>query len=170
MRSAWLKISIGAAVFGMSVIGAVAGRVPFAGASAAPYTVAIGGCTEQFPLGTSPFPTLSDSYIEVQAYNLPGSADGLDPSHQSNAVFYVQNGITSAPVSLPFQAVAANGVASGSDVGLMDSGTFSVQVKYRTPSGAFAALPAVVVSAPDSSACGSANVTSISNPPGRVTG
>lgn len=169
MRSAWLKITTGAVMFGISLIGVAVGGVPVAGASAVPYTVAIGGCSEQFPLGTSPFQSLADNYIEVQAYNLPASADGLGPSSQSNTVFYVQDGVTADPVSSPFPAVATDGVASGSDYGFSDSGTFSVQVKYKTPSGTFASLPAVVVNAPDSSACESANVTSISNPPGAVT-
>src|ERR1700722_420562 len=165
MRSTWIKILIAGTTFGLSLAGAVTSGVATAGAAAAPYTVATGGGAQQFPPTPNPFPPEIHNYIAVQAYNLPPSADGLDKAIDiPNTVFDIQG------VGNLNWAYATNGVASGIVDDLTDSTTYSLQVKYMTSGGVWAPLPTVVVHVPDPATCATANVTSISNPPGAVTG
>jgi hypothetical protein len=172
VRSKVLQL-VAASFLAVLSLGASAAFTPSAGASTAPYSLAFGGCVAIYlPFGfpPSPFPPYTSDFIEIRAYNLPPSANGIQGPSLVNTWFRIASGNQGLDPSAGVNnegAIAENGVYSAQAL-QPGPGPFRVQVSYRAADDSIVRLPIVTVNVPDPSSCGSANVTSIGNPPGAV--
>jgi hypothetical protein len=150
-----------------------AGALPAGAATVAPRVVAVAGCDDDY-LGTN----FGDTYnvrIDVDAYNLPSSADGdTDAGNDGvpDTVFFLTpagSPLDTAQTGYPI--AAENGTGAGTAYLNLVSPpySYSITVQYKTPNGAEALLAPVIVQVPPITGCGSDGSTNVSAPPGAVS-
>ncbi|HEY1650990.1 MAG TPA: hypothetical protein VGG09_03830 [Acidimicrobiales bacterium] len=151
--------------------------------SPTPYTVALVSCFETY---SAQFGVSYQVRVDVDAYNLPATADGytLGPSGSGVAIanthFYLYPDGYSYGAVNPSQMNISNGQGWGaSDVDASNAGPFgavsgwNVTVLYNAPGGPIAgqdSVTSVHVTVPSPSQCGTSNATSASAIPGTSTG
>jgi hypothetical protein len=148
-------------------------------APSVPAAVASASCEEDY---SSAFGVSYNVRVDVDAYNLPASADGYTVNgltRTPNTVFYLTpagDNFSSSPL---YPMTIANGQGYGFAIDNEPGGPYgySVTVAYKDPNGSFAGpagpsnlLTTASIALPDSSACGSTNVTSVSSVPGTTIG
>jgi hypothetical protein len=136
-------------------------------ATPAPYVVALSSCDNNY---TAAFGNTYNVRIDVDAYNLPASANGstvVGVAATPNTTFSVSpDGGAGNPMSI------TNGAGSGYTHLNLPGGPHSerVTVTYQISASTTASLGSVSVTLPDPAGCGSANVTSVSSVPGTTVG
>jgi hypothetical protein len=140
-------------------------------ASGAPFAVALASCFQSYSAASG---VSYQVRIVVDAYNLPPSADG-----STNTDFYAYPDGSTYTGSSAVGMGIANGQGFG-ESSVDDRGGpygYNVVVLYKAAGGTLPSAPGsadatapVHVTLPDVSRCGSANVTSVSSPPGTNSG